>query len=110
MWTAQYMDRNRQPFIIPETSTSECPTSLLELSSTDDWDPREVVQEYARFRVMREAFGTTPYGGNLDNFPARLVDAFLLLRQEEIKVEKLSQGTPSQPDVRPQQMFQQKRR
>ena len=106
MWTASYLDRDKKPFVILETSTSECPTSLLEMSASDDWDPREVVQEYAKFRIMRETFGTAPYGGNLDEWPAKLVDAFLVLREQEIKVNNLSQGTPTSPEHQAQLMAQ----
>jgi hypothetical protein len=70
----------------------------LEVAANEGFDAREIVQEYARFRIMRETFGTSPYGGNLDEWPAKLVDAFLVLREQEIKVDNLSQGTPTRPD------------
>jgi len=101
-WVASYLDRQKNPFTIVETSTNECPTSILEMSASAGFDAREIVQEYARFRIMRETFGTSPYGGNLDEWPALLVDSFLVLREQEIKVDNLSQGTPTRPEHQPQ--------
>jgi len=96
--------------VIVDSQIEECPTSFLEMASGSDWDPREVVQEYARFRIMRETFGTSPYGGNLDDWPARLTDAFLILREQEIKVNNLSQGMPDAPAHQQANSSYQKRR
>lgn len=42
---------------------------------------------------MREVVGASPYGGDLNKWPSRLVDAFIILQSEQQKVEKLMIST-----------------
>ena len=81
-----------QPFTILGTAINECPVSLLEVESANfknGLGANELVQLFARSQVMHEAFGVSLYGGDLNKWPARLVDAFVLLQEEHRKVENL---------------------
>lgn len=49
-----------------------------------------LVQEFARARMLHESFGVAPYGADLRQWPALVVDAFVILQQEHNKVETLS--------------------
>lgn len=41
--------------------------------------------------MLYKASGASPYGGDLNKWPATDVDAFVILQQEEIKVNNLMQ-------------------
>lgn len=73
------------PFILRETATSECPVSMAS-SNTED-----ILEQFVRVKIMKE-FGAVPYGGDLNKFPAKLVDAFAILQAEHAKVESLKLG------------------
>lgn len=38
---------------------------------------------------MFKSFGASPYGGNISKWPARTVDAFVILQDEHNRVENL---------------------
>jgi hypothetical protein len=52
---------------------------------------------------MQDTFGVSPYGGDLDKFPARLVDALIIIREEESKVNNLMVSPSSEPTPKNQQ-------
>jgi hypothetical protein len=72
-----------RPFTIMDTGINECPTSFVEPETL------ELVQFFARSFIMKEATGASPYGGDLNKYPARLADAFVILQNEHAKVENL---------------------
>ena len=47
---------------------------------------------------MREVVGAAPYGGDLNRFPSRIVDALVILHNESLRVDNLqmSRGNPKQ--------------
>ena len=51
---------------------------------------------FLEVRTMREVVGVSPYGGDLNKWPSRLVDAFVLLQDEHSHVEKMMQVHPAQ--------------
>jgi len=61
------------------------------------------VQLYVRYKLMQDTFGVSPYGGDLDKFPARLVDALIIIREEESKVNNLMVSPSSEPTPKNQQ-------
>ncbi len=65
------------------TETNECPVSLISDKSA------ETVQWYQRLRLMREAVGASPHAGDLLKWPAKEVDAFVILETQRTKVENL---------------------
>jgi hypothetical protein len=48
-----------------------------------------MVAYYIKVRAMREAVGASPHGGDLNKWPSRLVDAFVLLQEEHSRVESM---------------------
>jgi hypothetical protein len=102
-WTAQYTTPEGSPFTIFEASTGECPISLI----TDE--SQELLELYHKSKVMRE-FGVAPFGGDMNKWPARLVDAFMVIRQEEMKVENLMRDVTQSERRQRQKVEQQKAR
>lgn len=47
---------------------------------------------------MRE-FGATMHGGNLSKWPAKMVDAFLLMQEEHSKVDNMMKVNVAAPQV-----------
>ena len=45
---------------------------------------------WVRVRSMKDSVGATPYGGDLNKIPARVVDAFVILQEEHNRVERMS--------------------
>lgn len=39
--------------------------------------------------MLKDTLGLAPYGGDLDKMPAKMVDAFVILQDEQSKVEAL---------------------
>lgn len=62
----------------------------------------ELVQQFVRGKLMHQAFGSSPYGPNLQDWPARIYDAFVILQGAEAQVENLMRAKV--PDSRPQQV------
>jgi len=44
---------------------------------------------FARVSAMKNIVGASPYGGDLNKWPSRLVDAFILLQEENSRVDSL---------------------
>lgn len=63
----------------------------------------ELIELYDRTLAMKE-LGAVPYGGDLFKYPAKLVDAFVILQGEEQKVRNLSLSTDT-----PKKLNKQKR-
>lgn len=82
-WEAQYKSGKGKPFTILGTTITECPVSLILDESIS------LVHLFTRSRLMHETFGASPYGGDLNKWPAREVDAFVILEEERKKVENL---------------------
>jgi len=55
-----------------------------------------MVMYYVRVRIMKEAVGVSPYGGDLNKWPSRLVDAFVLLQDEHSRVENMRNAVQQQ--------------
>lgn len=73
------------------TETNECPVSLISDKSA------ETVQWYQRIRLMRESTGASPHAGDLLKWPAKEVDAFVILEQQRTKVENLMMTSDRSP-------------
>jgi hypothetical protein len=61
----------------------------------------ETVMLYSRTRTMKESFGAVPYGGDLNLWPAKLVDAFIILENERQRVDNLT-NVPAPQQRQPQ--------
>lgn len=102
-WEASYKDGEGNPFSIFDTGTNECPVSLISSESID------MIVLYARTKVMRE-FGASPYGGDLNKWPAKAVDSFVLIQEEHSRIDKLSIVKPKpQQQQQSQQMLHRRR-
>lgn len=85
-WEAGYRDNAGKPFSITATATNECPVSLL----SDRADRSlETVQSFAKAQLMFKNLGASPYGGDLNKWPSKMVDAFVLLQDEHNRVEAM---------------------
>ncbi len=71
------------------TATNECPVSLLTVDRISTLSYDETIQSFARAKVMNKALGVSPYGGDLNKWPSKMVDAFVLLEDESSKVDKI---------------------
>ena len=83
-WEAQFDDVHGRPFTLRETATNECPVSMLHFNP----QVAEFIQLFARAKSMRE-FGASYYGADLNKWPARTVDAFVILQQMDNKINNL---------------------
>lgn len=63
------------------TSSNECPVSVITDRS------KALIQEYAKAKLLRESMGVSMYGSDLRDWPAYLVDAFMVLQAEHQEVE-----------------------
>ena len=63
-----------------------------------------MVMRFERIRTMKEAFGASPYGGDLNKWPSREVDAFIILQQEHQRVENMMYSTIPKVDQQIQKM------
>lgn len=54
-----------------------------------DFSPKALIQEFARLKMLKDTLGLSPYGGNLDKMPAKVADAFVILQDEQSRVESL---------------------
>lgn len=72
------------------TGTNECPVSLLTFDRISTLSYEETIQAFARAKVMHKSLGVSPYGGDLNKWPSKMVDAFVLLEDESAKVDKIS--------------------
>jgi hypothetical protein len=45
---------------------------------------------------MKETVGASPYGGDLNKWPSRIVDAFVLLQDEHSRVDNMRNSRQSQ--------------
>ena len=91
--------------MIKESATNECPVSLLTLEAKElrgQENSMELVQQFVRGKILHKSFGTSLYGPDLREWPARVVDAFMILEAEESKVERLMQAQA--PRTQPQQI------
>jgi len=91
--------------VIKETATNECPVSLLTLEAKElkgQESSMDLVQQFVRGKILHKSFGTSLHGPDLRDWPARTVDAFVILEGEEAKVENLMRAKV--PDSRPQQV------
>ena len=52
---------------------------------------------FVRVRVMKEAMGASPYGGDLNKWPSRLVDAMFLLQKEHKRVDDIKSPRRKKP-------------
>lgn len=59
-----------------------------------------LVQWFSRIRQLYDAAGASPYGGDLNKWSARDVDAFIVLNEQRKKVENLSVVSDSIPNKR----------
>lgn len=82
--------------MIVGTETNECPVSMISDKSA------EIVQWFERLRMMRSSVGASPHAGDLLKWPAREVDAFVVLEQQRIKVENLMIISDRPPQRTPQ--------
>ena len=46
---------------------------------------------------MKEAIGVSPFGGDLNKFPCRIADAFVVLQQEQSRVDNLMRSKKRAP-------------
>jgi hypothetical protein len=95
--------------VLFDTQTSECPTSLFVTESRGSRNAQtslELVAYWSRVRILKESLGASPHGGDLNKFPARIVDAFVILAEEHNRVESMRYA--QQP--RPQQQAPTQRR
>lgn len=62
--------------------------------------------------MIRESVGASPYGGDLNKIPSRIVDAFIILTEEHNRVEnmRLARKAPPQHQEHPQMANQRYRR
>ncbi len=90
-WEANYRSPGGKPFTILGTATNECPVSLVSDASM------RRVQWYVRVKMLFKASGASPYGGDLNKWPALDVDAFTILEQESIKVDNLMLASDRPP-------------
>ncbi len=88
-WEASYKDAAGSPFIVLGTATNECPVSLISDESKD------LIQSFAKATLLYKSLGASPYGGDLNKWPPRTVDAFVILQDEYNSVE--SQKIPKKP-------------
>lgn len=53
---------------------------------------------WTRVRTIKETIGASPYGGDLNKIPSRIVDAFVILGEEHSRVEnmRIVRQSPSQ--------------
>lgn len=65
-----------------DTATVECPRSLY----SDEL--KELVQDFAKSRIFGQ-FGASLYGPDLSSWPARTVEAFLIMHRESERVDSL---------------------
>ena len=65
----------------------------------DHSDLMDLVQTFAKARVMNEAAGAVLYGGDLNRWPSRLVDAFMVLQDEQTRVDSLRMSRGSKDSV-----------
>lgn len=56
-----------------------------------------MVQWFQRVRMMHESVGAMPHGGDLLKWPAKEVDAFVILEQQRSKVEHLMLTSDAPP-------------
>ncbi len=55
------------------------------------------VQQYVRTKMLYKVSGASPYGGDLNKWPALDVDVFVILEQESIKVDNLMLASDRPP-------------
>lgn len=70
------------PFNANGTATNECPVSLITAKS------EELIQVFAKSKALA-SFGATPYGNNLAKWPAKMVEAFVILEEEQAKTDRM---------------------
>lgn len=78
--------------MILDTATQECPVSLLDPvlnKCRPEFSPKNLIQEFARLKLLKDTLGLSPYGGDLDKMPAKMVDAFVILQAEQSKIDEL---------------------
>ena len=66
----------------------------------------ELVAYWSRLRILKDSLGALPHGGDLNKFPARIVDAFVILAEEHSRVESMQYAR----QLRPQQQAPTQRR
>lgn len=69
----------------------------------------DAVMYFVRVHAMKETVGATPFGGDLNRWPSRLVDVFVLLQGEHARVEKM-RNVAIPPHPTPPQVQQQRTR
>ena len=65
-------------------------TLTLEPIGRGDTASLDTVLQWVRAKTMKESLGLSPFAGDLNKMPAKLVDAFTILNQEHSKVERLN--------------------
>jgi hypothetical protein len=70
----------------------------------------ELLQQWLRVRAMKESIGATPYGGDLNKIPAKIVDAFVILAEEHARVENMRMARQPQSQQQNPRQFQQRSR
>jgi hypothetical protein len=65
----------------------------------------ELVQQFVRGKLLYKSFGTSLHGPDLRDWPARTVDAFVILEGEESKVERLMASQVPRPQVQQPRRF-----
>jgi hypothetical protein len=74
-----YQTRKDTAYEIEDTEIDECPVSLISPESI------QVVEAHGRARIANQSCGAQMYGPDLSRWPARDVDALVLIETERTK-------------------------
>lgn len=69
--------------MVKDVESEECPVSL-----TQPW-MEEVIAQYDRSKLLYSTTGASLFGTDIGDWPAKLLDSFAVLSDEEVKVQSL---------------------